>query len=86
VVSDLATPNVELCCIIILTANPAEIRRRLNAQYVEETLMCANIYDWYNILCERHKKFRAALSWQDHGKCVLGFMRNWFMFISFHMV
>jgi hypothetical protein len=47
--SDLATPSVEQRCIIKLlvkeVVKPVEIRRMLNAQYGEETLSHAGVYD-----------------------------------------
>lgn len=47
-VSDLITPSVEQCSHKIPSerAEPAEILYRLNAQYEEETLSCAAVYDW----------------------------------------
>jgi hypothetical protein len=49
--SDLVTPCVAQCCIIKFLVKekvkPAEVLHRLNAQYGEETLSHASVYDWY---------------------------------------
>jgi hypothetical protein len=48
--SNLVIPSVEQHCIIKFPMKekmkPAEILPRLTAQYGEQTLSCANIYDW----------------------------------------
>jgi hypothetical protein len=52
-------PNVEQCCNIIVLVKekvkPAEIVRRLNAQYGKETLSCTDVYDLYNKFSEGQK-------------------------------
>jgi ABC-type Fe3+-citrate transport system substrate-binding protein len=58
--SDLVIPSVEQHCIIKFLlkekVKPAEILPRLNAQYGEEILSCASIYDWYNKFSEGRKE------------------------------
>jgi hypothetical protein len=58
--SDLVTPSVEQCCIIKFLlkekVKPAEILCNLNAEYEEETLSCASVYDWKGKSPEGHKE------------------------------
>jgi hypothetical protein len=38
----------------------------------EVTLSCESVYEWYNKLSEGRKEVQnTAVSWKDHGKCVL---------------
>jgi hypothetical protein len=50
-VSDPVTPSAEQHCITEFLlkekVKPAEIPHKLSAQYGEENLSCANIWDWY---------------------------------------
>jgi hypothetical protein len=58
--SDPVTPSVEQNCIIRFLVKeklqPAEIIHKLYAQYGEQTLSCASVYDWYNKFSDGCKK------------------------------
>jgi hypothetical protein len=72
--SDFVTPSVEQRCIIsfLVKVKPEEIIRRLNAQYGEGNLSVIGA-----VRLEGRKEVPdTAVSWQDHGRCVLGFRRN----------
>jgi hypothetical protein len=79
--SDHVTPSIKQRCIIKFLVKekvkPADILHKLNAQYGEKTLSRASVYDWYDKFSEGREEVQdTAVSWQDHGKCVLEFRRG----------
>jgi hypothetical protein len=87
--SDVVCSCVEQRCIIEFLVNkklkPAEILRRLNAQYGWETLSCTSVCDWYIKFPEGRKevethlpagKIMEIILWASEGVILVDFLPN----------